>query len=147
MIKLDLKDEINLGIKTIRADIIHGVSTGVQLNGKPYTANKQSVIDRKGFDGRLIGGGNKRFANQRTYGNTKATKSKQEGTLFFKSDKDAEIGKYNQTPTGKGAIASSDAAVFWGVSEDAIKKIDKRLDVRINNLVDEEIESWGFKKV
>lgn len=144
--KLDLSPEINLGIRTIRADIVKGVTTGVQLNGKPYTKNKESVIKRKGFDKRLIGGGNRRFANQRTYGNTKATPNKQEGTLFFKNNKDAEIGKYNQTPTGKGSIASSDAAVFWGVSENAIKEVNKKIDGRINSLIDKEMLSWGLTK-
>ena len=144
--KLDFSVIINKAIKRIRSDITSHVANSKQLNETGYTPNKKSVADRKGFNKRLVGKG-KRFLRPSTYKITDATASNQVGILSFARDKDAEIGKFNQTPTGSGAIAKADGVEFFGVSEKAEKDFNKDIDKYIDKTVDREIESWGFKKV
>lgn len=142
---LDMSVVLNKWAKRIRTDIVDRVVRGVQLNGKPYTENAQSTATKKGFNRRLIAGG-KRFVNSRTYKIKSATKSSQKATISL-DDSDAEIGMYNQAPTGNGQIKRKDKVLFFGVSEDAEKEGMKDIDKYINERVDKEIESWGFKKV
>lgn len=142
---LDFSPLLNKWAKRIRTDIVNRVVRGVQLNGKPYTPNAESTEKKKGFNRRLIAKG-KTFVNARTYNIKSATKSNQKATIYLEDDV-AEIGMYNQAPTGAGKIKPKDKVVFYGVSEDSEKDGLKDIDKYINDQTDKEIEKWGFKKV
>ena len=144
--KLDLSEIFNRAIEKIRKNIVSGVLSSKQLNGNNYTPNRPATAKAKGFNKRLASKDGT-FTNSNNYKVGKATKGKQEATLTFRDNKMAEIGKYNQTPTGRGTIAKKDAAVFWGISEEMEKEVIKDVEKYINDRVDKEVISWGYKKV
>ena len=145
--KLDLSVPLNKVGRNIIKNIVQGVVSSKQLNGNNYTPNAESTAKRKGFNKRLIGGGYRRFANQRTYKINKATPSKQEVSVEFKDDKDAEIGMYNQAPTGKGQIKKKDAVLFYAISDEMTDEGNKIITDYVLNRVDKEVKSWGYKRI
>ena len=138
--RLDLSAVFNKAIRLIREDIRNGVVDGKQF-GATFEPNADSTARQKGFNKPLVGKG-KRFIKVQSYKVDKATSSKQEASLTFKTDKDADIALYNHAGTSRGIPARP----FWGISEKASKKVMEETDLYINKTVDNEFERMGFKK-
>lgn len=132
-IKCDFSKELNEGIDVIALNIQKGIEKGSQF-GKPFERNKQSTIDKKGFDHPLKEKGYMMDSGKMI--KTKAKRMKQTAILTPGNKmrgkgknriSNIDVAYYNDKGTN-----TIPARPFWGISEKAENEIMLRVKARIH---------------
>ena len=126
-LKIDLSQELNVGIKLIQSNIAEGIHKGGNF-GRAFQRNAESTIKRKGFDHPLRETG--LMMNPTSMMVSKASRSRQRATLLPNENR-ITIAYWNQNGT-----ATIPSRFFWGISEHTENRIMNFVEKKIDRLID-----------
>jgi hypothetical protein len=122
-VSLDLSKELNDGIDIIADDINKGIEEKQQF-GKAFPDNAESTEKKKGFNHPLKDTGLMKDPDRMI--KKKATRTRQVAELY-PNERRANIAYWNQNGTDR-----IPRRPFWGISEDAKKRIFRLVERRID---------------